>query len=67
MSILKKNKNLNSAKATQEYGILTKVLKENADLFADFLHPSLNEYVKTGKFPSCLKQQADITLVFKKV
>ena len=46
-------------------GILTKILTENADLFADFLHPAFNECVKTRKFPSCLKQ-ADITLYLKK-
>ena len=42
-----------------------KNLKENADLFAEFLQPAFNACVKTGKFPSCLKQ-VDITLVFKK-
>ena len=45
-------------------GIPTKILKENADLFADFLHPAFNECAETGKFPSCVKQ-ADITPIFK--
>ena len=63
--ILKEKKNLNAAKATQEHDILTKSLKENAGLSADFLHPAFNECVQTGKFPSCLKQ-ADITPVIKK-
>ena len=34
--------------------ISTKILKENADLFADFSHLALNKCVKTRKFPSCL-------------
>ena len=63
--ILKEIKGLNSAKATQEHDIPTKILKKNADLFANFLHPPFNECVETGKFPSCLKQ-ADITPVFRK-
>ena len=63
--ILKEKKNLNAAKATQEHDILTKSLKENAGLPADFLYPAFNECVQTGKFPSCLKQ-ADITPVIKK-
>ena len=46
----------------QEHDIPTKNLKENADLFADFLHPAFNECVESGKFPSFLKP-ADITLV----
>ena len=63
--MLNEIKNLNSAKATQEHDILTRILKENADLFADFLHCAFNEYTKTKKFPSCLKQ-VDITPIFKK-
>ena len=59
--ILKEIKNLNSAKATQEHDIPTKILKENAN----FLHPAFNECVETRKFPSCLKQ-VDMTPVFKK-
>ena len=31
----------------------TKFLLENADLFADFLHPAFNECVITRKYPSC--------------
>ena len=63
--VLKEIKILNSAKATQEHDITTKILKEKADLFADFLRSAFNECVETGKLPSCLKQ-ADITPVFKK-
>ena len=64
--ILKEFKSLNSAKATQEHDIPAKILRENADLFADFLHPAFNDCVKTGKFPPCLKQKSCLTPVFKK-
>ena len=53
--ILKEIKSLNSANATQEHDIPTKILKENADLFC---------CAKAGKFSSCLKQP-DITPVLK--
>lgn len=33
--------------ATQESDIPTKVLKESAKIFADFLHPFLNDCVKS--------------------
>ena len=52
---LKVIKNLNSAIATQVHNIPTKILKENADLFANFLHTA----VKT-EFLSCLKQRDKI-------
>ena len=52
---LKVIKNLNSAIATQVHNIPTKILKENADLFANFFHTA----VKT-EFLSCLKQRDKI-------
>ena len=42
-----------------------KIIKENADIFASFLHSSFNTSVTNSEFPSVLKQ-ANITLVFKK-
>ena len=63
--MLKEIQNLDASKACQDADIPTKILKENADVFADFLHPSFNEFVKESKFPSVLKQ-ANITPVYKK-
>ena len=63
--ILKEILNLDASKACQDTDVPTKILKENADIFADFLHASFNEFVKKSEFPSVLKQ-ANITPVFKK-
>ena len=63
--ILKEILNLDTSKACQDTDAPTKILKENADIFADFLHTSFNEFVKKSEFPSALKQ-ANITPVFKK-
>lgn len=54
-----------SSKATQESDISTKIMQENADLFADFLLSYFNEYVREGSFPVCLKK-TDVTPIFKK-
>ena len=56
---------MDTSKACQDTDIPTKVLKENADIFADILHASFNEFVKKSEFSSVLKQ-ANITPVFKK-
>ena len=63
--ILKEIQNLDASKACQDTDVPTKILKENADIFADFLHASFNEFVKKSEFPSVLKQ-ANITPVYKK-
>ena len=56
---------MDTSKVCQDTDVPTKILKENADIFADFLHTSFNEFVKKSEFPSALKQ-ANITPVFKK-
>ena len=63
--ILKEILNLDTSKACQDTDVPTKILKENADIFADFLHTSFNEFVKKSEFPSALKL-ANVTPVFKK-
>ena len=63
--ILKEILNLDTSKACQDTDIPKKILKENADIFADFLHTSFNGFVKKSEFPSALKQ-ANLTPVFKK-
>ena len=53
------------SKACQDTDIPSKIIKENADIFASFLHSSFNASVTNSEFPSLLKQ-ANITPVFKK-
>ena len=57
--------NLDVSKACQGTDIPSKIIKENADIFASFLHSSFNTSVTNSDFPSVLKQ-ANITPVFKK-
>ena len=51
---------LNKNKASQHPDILLKIIKENLDIFADFLCTN-----KSSSFPSCLKM-ADVTPLHKK-
>ena len=57
---------LDTTKACQGTDIPTKILKENADIFSDFLFAYYNaSFVKSSKFPFVLTL-ADIIPVFKK-
>ena len=58
--------NLDVSKACQDTDIPSKIIKENADIFASFLHSSFNTSVTNSEFPSVLKQ-ANITPFFKKL
>ena len=52
-------------KATQNTDIPTKLIKENSDVFADFILKNLNDGISQSVFPSALKL-ASITPVHKK-
>ena len=53
-------------KALQSSNIPIKVLKEERDIFRNFLWNSFNNSIKLSTFPKILKQ-ADITPLYKKV
>ena len=57
--------NLNSNKASQSSDIPIKIVKENFDIFSDFVCTSFNSSIKTTYFPGNLKL-ADITPASKK-
>ena len=57
--------NLDVSKACQDTGISSKVIKENADIFASFLHFSFTTSITNSELPAVLKQ-ANISPVFKK-
>ena len=59
--VLAELKNLDMSKATQLEGILTKIVKENLNIFAKFLVKD----IRKGELPDQLKT-ADITPAFKK-
>ena len=51
-SIEKEIHNLKINKASQSLDILTKIVKENVDIFAEFLWKSINSSIKFSTFPS---------------
>ena len=64
--ILREILSLDTTKQCQDADRLTKILKENADIFSDFLFAYYNaSIVKSSKFPSILTL-ADIIPVFMK-
>ena len=56
---------LDNKKASQNSGVPTKIIKGNADIFADYLCSSINDSIKSSTFPSCSKV-ADVTPIYKK-
>ena len=57
--------NLNCNKATQQYDIPIKILKENSEIFSYILCHNFNNSLFSKVFPSSLKK-ADITPIYKK-
>ena len=57
--------NLKMNKASQSSDIPTKIIKENVDIFADFLWKSMNSSIKSSTFPSYVIS-ADVTPLHKK-
>ena len=64
-SIEKEIHNLKINKASQSSDIPTKIIKENVDIFAEFLWKNINSLIKSSTFPSCSKS-ADVTPLHKK-
>ena len=52
-------------KASQYSDIPTKTIKENSDIFSNFIYESINNSIKSSIFPSCLKD-TDVTPLHKK-
>ena len=63
--ILNEIVNLDASKSCQDTDVPTKIIKENADIFADFIHPAINTTINKNEFPSFLKLE-DVIPVFKK-
>ena len=57
--------NLDASKLCQDTDVPTKIIKESADIFADFIHPAINAIINKNEFPSFLNL-ADVIPVFKK-
>ena len=57
--------NLDASKSCQDTDVPTKIIKGNADIFADFIHPAINTTINKNDFPSFLKL-ADVIPVLRK-
>ena len=64
--VKKEIRKLDPRKATQNTDIPVRILKQNSDIFGNYICDFFNECVDKGVFPSILKN-ANITPVFKKV
>ena len=63
--ILKKVRNLDTAKASKQTDIPTKILKHNSEYFAEYFYDNINYCTENSNFPSVLKS-ADVTPAYKK-
>ena len=63
--VLKAIKKLSTRKATQYTDLPVKILKENSDIFGNYICDFFNDCIDRGDFPSILKI-ANITQVFRK-
>ena len=63
--VLKKVNTLDTAKASQQSDITTKILRQNSDYFAEYFYENINQCISKSIFPSDLKL-ADVTPVYKK-
>ena len=54
--ILNKIKNVQVNKATQNSDIPTKLIKNNSDLFVDFIFNNLNDSIAQSEFPGTFKR-----------
>ena len=61
--ILNEIVNLDASKSCQDTDIRTKIIKENADIFADFNHPAINASINKNEFSSFLRL-ADVIPAF---
>ena len=63
---MKEIRRLNKQEASQKSDIPIKIIKANADIFADYLGEAVNSAVKTFSFSNCLKLN-DLHLYMKKL
>ena len=63
--ILKKVRNSDTAKASKQTDIPTKILKHNSEYFAEYFYDNINYCIENSNLPSDLKS-ADVTPAYKK-
>ena len=61
---IEKTNNCDTAKASQQSDVPTKILKQNSDYFAGYFCGNINQYISKSMFPPDLKL-ADVTPAYK--
>ena len=61
---MKKVNTLDTAKASQQFDIPTKISKQNPDYYAEFFYGNINQCISKSIFPSDLRL-ADVNPVYK--
>ena len=64
--ILNEINSLDTSKSTQSEDIPFKIIKDNADIFANFILQNFNKCIIDGKFPDQLKKKQTLVLSLKK-
>ena len=62
--VWRKVNTLDTAKASQQSDIPTKILKQNSDCFTEYFYANINQCVSKSIFPSDFKL-ADVTPIYK--
>ena len=62
---MKEIRDLDVCKTSQENNIHTKIIKENVDIFSNFVYQSFNNLIDVCIFPTSFKLE-NITRIFKK-
>ena len=63
--VLNEINSFDTSKSTQSEDTPFKIIKDNADIFANFILQNFNKCIISGKFPNQLKK-ADVSPAFKK-
>ena len=63
-TVIKEIRKLKSSKPVQDTDIHVKILKENAEVFAEYIYLQYNEAISSSNFPNCFKF-ANIAAAFK--
>ena len=58
--------NLNTLKSTQSVGIPIKIIKDDTDIFANFILQNCNQNIREGKCPNQSKKQVIVLSLKKK-
>ena len=63
--VLKKVNTLDTAKASQQSDIPTRILKQNSDYFAEYFYENINQCISKSIFPKCIQYYSILSNISK--